>query len=268
MSQAEINVRNRKTDKDAAYRSIGHQLSRLICLLIMFSIIACSGFIAVVWIKNVYRLPLSRLVVTGVRHYTTNNDIRQAIIELGIPNTFGTQDVSIIQHQIECMPWIKQVSVRKQWPNELKIHVEEYMPVARWNDLHLLDNSGKVFYVPEARLGNQTMPMLYGPEGSEQNVLAGYRKINDILISAKIQLKAVNMSSRHAWQLTLRDNTQLELGRDDQVKRLQRFIGIRPVLFQQAFNDNKRINYVDLRYDSGMAVGWITGTYIEPKNSK
>ena len=43
-----------------------------------------------------------------------------------------TQDVNIIQQQIERMPWIRQVTVRKQWPDELKIHLVEYVPFTRW----------------------------------------------------------------------------------------------------------------------------------------
>lgn len=78
-----------------------------------------------------------------------------------------TQNVDVIQQQIERLPWIKQASVRKQWPNELKIHLVEYVPVARWNDLRLVDAEGKSFSVPAERTVQQKMPLLYGPEGSE-----------------------------------------------------------------------------------------------------
>ena len=80
-----------------------------------------------------------------------------------------TQDVDVIQQQIERLPWIKQASVRKQWPDELKIHLVEYVPVARWNDLHMVDAEGKAFSVPAERAGKQKLPLLYGPEGSEQD---------------------------------------------------------------------------------------------------
>lgn len=40
------------------------------------------------------------------------------------------------------------------------------------------------------------------------------------------------------------------------MKRLARFVELYPVLQQQAQTDGKRISYVDLRYDSGAAVGW------------
>ncbi|MGL5697786.1 MAG: cell division protein FtsQ/DivIB, partial [Kluyvera sp.] len=46
------------------------------------------------------------------------------------------------------------------------------------------------------------------------------------------------------------------LGRGDTIKRLARFVELYPVLQQQAQTDGKRISYVDLRYDSGAAVGW------------
>ncbi|STM57713.1 cell division protein FtsQ [Escherichia coli] len=85
-----------------------------------------------------------------------------------------TQDVNIIQTQIEQrLPWIKQVSVRKQWPDELKIHLVEYVPIARWNDQHMVDAEGNTFSVPPDRTSKQVLPMLYGPEGSANEVLQG-----------------------------------------------------------------------------------------------
>ncbi|MBF3332737.1 FtsQ-type POTRA domain-containing protein, partial [Leptospira borgpetersenii serovar Ballum] len=112
------------------------------------------------WMEDAQRLPLSKLVVTGERHYTRNDDIRQSILALGAPGTFMTQDVNIIQNQIERLPWIKQASVRKQWPDELKIHLVEYVPIARWNDQHMIDTDGTSFSVPSDRASKQTFPLL------------------------------------------------------------------------------------------------------------
>ncbi|EIQ96741.1 cell division protein FtsQ, partial [Yersinia pestis PY-03] len=205
------------------------------------------------WMKDANRLPLSKLVVTGERHYTTNDDIRQAILALGAPGTFMTQDVNIIQQQIERLPWIQQASVRKQWPDELKIHLVEYVPFARWNDLHMIDEQGRSFSVPSERMGKQVLPLLYGPEGSERDVLEGYRAINKVLAANKYQLKMVAMSARHSWQLALDNDVRLELGRSDRMGRLQRFIELYPMLQQQP---DKRVSYIDLRYDTGASVGW------------
>ncbi|ANI30931.1 cell division protein FtsQ [Yersinia entomophaga] len=253
MSQAALNARERAAETRAARRSNGGQLAGLVFLLMVLGTVLWSGWAVVGWMKDASRLPLSKLVVTGERHYTTNDDIRQAILALGAPGTFMTQDVNIIQQQIERLPWIQQASVRKQWPDELKIHLVEYVPVARWNDLHMIDAAGKSFSVPSERIGGQKLPLLYGPEGSEQDVLEGYRAMSKVLAANKYTLKMAAMSARHSWQLALDNDVRLELGRDDRMGRLQRFMELYPMLEQQP---DKRVSYIDLRYDTGAAVGW------------
>ncbi|PIJ49752.1 cell division protein FtsQ [Erwinia sp. OLTSP20] len=268
MSQAALNVRNKEPkSRVPSGRSNGARLAGIIFLLLVIAVMLAAGVVVVKWMNDASRLPLSRLVVTGQTHYTTNDDIRQAILSLGAPGTFMSQDVNVIQQQIERLPWIKQVSVRKQWPDELKIHLVEYVPVARWNDLHMVDAEGKSFSIPASRVGKDTLPMLYGPEGSEQEVLEGYRQMRDLLAVSKFTLKAAAMTARRSWQLTLSDDTRLELGRDDANRRIKRFIELYPVLQQQAQSQNKRISYVDLRYDSGAAVGW-TPAPVESQDSK
>ncbi|KFK92649.1 MULTISPECIES: cell division protein FtsQ [unclassified Serratia (in: enterobacteria)] len=263
MSQAALNSRDREVD-NGPRRSNGTQLAGMIFLLMVLGTILWGGWAVIGWMKDANRLPLSKLVVTGERHYTTNDDIRQAILALGAPGTFMTQDVDIIQQQIERLPWIKQASVRKQWPDELKIHLVEYVPVAHWNDLHMVDAEGKSFSVPAERLGKQKLPLLYGPEGSEQDVLEGYRAMSSVLAASRYTLKMVAMTARHSWLLALDNDVRLELGRDDRMGRLQRFIGLYPLLLQQAQVENKRVSYVDLRYDTGASVGW-TQALIDPQ---
>ena len=208
MSQAALNTRNSE-EEVSSRRNNGTRLAGILFLLTVLTTVLVSGWVVLGWMEDAQRLPLSKLVLTGERHYTRNDDIRQSILALGEPGTFMTQDVNIIQTQIEQrLPWIKQVSVRKQWPDELKIHLVEYVPIARWNDQHM------------------------------------------------VTLKEAAMTARRSWQLTLNNDIKLNLGRGDTMKRLARFVELYPVLQQQAQTDGKRISYVDLRYDSGAAVGW------------
>ncbi|WP_432368834.1 cell division protein FtsQ [Pantoea allii] len=267
MSQAAMNVRNREAQERARNgRSNGARLFGIVFLLMVMGVMIAGGLVVLKWMNDASRLPLSKLVVTGQLHYTTHDDIRQAILSLGSPGTFMSQDVNIIQQQIERLPWIKQVSVRKQWPDELKIHLVEYTPVARWYDSHMVDSDGVSFSVPANHMGKETLPMLYGPEGSEKEVLAGYHSMDDVLKARKFTLKVASMTARRSWQLVTSDDVRIELGRTDTMKRLNRFIELYPVLLQQGQNEHKRINSVDLRYDSGASVGW-TPIVMEPQDS-
>ncbi|MEO1734830.1 hypothetical protein RB531_346 [Salmonella enterica subsp. enterica serovar Typhimurium] len=256
MSQAALNTRNSDEETPSSRRNNGTRLAGILFLLTVLCTVFVSGWVVLGWMEDAQRLPLSKLVLTGERHYTRNDDIRQAILALGAPGTFMTQDVNIIQSQIERLPWIKQASVRKQWPDELKIHLVEYVPIARWNDQHMVDAEGNTFSVPSDRIGKQVLPMLYGPEGSASEVLQGYREMGQVLAKDKFTLKEAAMTARRSWQLTLNNGIKLNLGRGDTMKRLARFVELYPVLQQQAQTDGKRISYVDLRYDSGAAVGW------------
>ncbi|AIN47434.1 cell division protein FtsQ/DivIB [Candidatus Palibaumannia cicadellinicola] len=227
----------------------------LMFLILVLSTILWSCWIFVAWMKN-HCLPLSKLVIVGKLCYTTHNDICQSIMALGVPGTIVTQNVNVIHQQIQKLPWIKQVSVRKQWPDKLKISLVEYVPVARWNDLYMLDNSGQKFSCLTDQRTLGSIPMLYGPQGSEIDVLMGYTNMNQLLKLVNCQIKIVSMSARYSWQLILQDDIKLTLGRKDRIQRLQRFIDMYPILLQQAWKNHKRISYVDLRYQSGFAVGW------------
>ncbi|HHJ1110257.1 TPA: cell division protein FtsQ [Proteus mirabilis] len=253
MSQAALNNKEIKEKRHSDRPSNGSYLSGLIFFLCVIATIIWGGIQVVNWMKDANRLPISKLVLTGERHYTTNDDVRQAILSLGQPGTFMTQDVNIIQQQIERMPWIRQVTVRKQWPDKLKIHLVEYVPFTRWNDTHFLDREGRIFSLPTRLETQGNYPLLYGPQGSEKMVLAGYLAMRDQLLASNLKLKAASMSARQGWQLVLDNDVRLELGRKDTEKRIARFIELYPILQQQT---DKRVDYVDLRYDSGGAVGW------------
>ena len=97
-------------------------------------------------------------------------------------------------------------------------------------------------------------------------MLDGYRQMSAVLAASKFSVKAASMTARHSWQLVTGDDVRIELGRSDNMKRLKRFIELWPVIQQQATADNKRVSYVDLRYDSGAAVGWAPA-FIEPQDS-
>lgn len=198
MSQAALNTRNSDEETPSSRRNNGTRLAGILFLLTVLCTVFVSGWVVLGWMEDAQRLPLSKLVLTGERHYTRNDDIRQAILALGAPGTFMTQDVNIIQSQIERLPWIKQASVRKQWPDELKIHLVEYVPIARWNDQHMVDAEGNTFSVPSDRIGKQVLPMLYGPEGSASEVLQGYREMGQVLAKDKFTLKEAAMTARRS----------------------------------------------------------------------
>ena len=65
--------------------------------------------------------------------------------------------------------------------------------------------------------------------------------------------KGINIDDRGAWQVQLDNDIVLKLGRGDWKSKLERFVTIYP----QVMPENKKVDYIDLRYTAGAAVGMI-----------
>ncbi|MBU3021538.1 cell division protein FtsQ/DivIB [Aestuariibacter sp. A3R04] len=174
----------------------------------------------------------------------------ERLIRESQPGSFFALDVNEVYKLVESQPWVYRASVRKQWPNTLKIYLVEQTPVAQWNDDFLLNPYGDTF---SARADEQTLPRLYGPGGSEKTALEGYNAMQSLLATTSMPIAELSLSERFAWEVQLNNGVRLNLGRKEFIDRLQRFIDVYPLLVKQP----KAVKYVDLRYDTGLAVGWV-----------
>lgn len=261
----------RRDDKEKRRLIIFRSTKQLIGFLFFILIISVSVWVVISfknWIDNPEQMVLSQLVLNGDHAYTDEDDIRQAILGLGLPNTYIGQNVDDIQQEIMQFPWIKQASVRKQWPDRLIVSIEEYKPAFYWNDLFLLDNYGNIFNVPLDRFVERQLPKLYGPEGKEKAIVKIYYKFNDLskkLASSglTLQIKSTVTDERNAWQLTIKqciagfcpENQEMKLilGSENIEQRYQQFIKLLPEI-QVRIPKDERITVADLRYESGISV--------------
>lgn len=202
------------------------------------------------WLEDEQRVPLRQILIAGERTYLKDEDIRAAV-KRGQTGSFFELDVDKVHNDIEALPWVYKSSVRKEWPDTLRVYVVEQTAVARWHDDMLLNQYGGSFQaqVPETL---SDLPMLLGPGGSEKAALEGYRSMQELLQTTGLRIVELSLSERFAWQLRLHNDIDLNLGRTEFMGRLQRFIDIYPLLLKQ----DKAVSYVDLRYDTGLAVGW------------
>ena len=209
---------------------------------------------------NLYRsmtqekgLPVSSLVINGNAPYTSKDEILAALKQESL-NNFFQLDVNQVQQRLENLPWVYAASVRKQWPNEVRVYVIDQTPVAQWNDDFFINEHGVIFQADKSRV-NVALPKLFGPEGSELFALENYRNFSNLLTYVQIDISELVLTERYAWQLTLADGVFLNLGREDRIRRVQRFMDAYKQIKAYALDD-MQVDYIDLRYDTGMAVGW------------
>lgn len=220
--------------------------------LFVIGFIAWLFSAAIDWMTDANRLPLSQLVIQGELDYLSTDDVRQGILQLEHLGSFMTQDVDQIQVALEALPWVAQASVRKQWPDSIKVFLVEHQPAAIWNRQYLVNTEGAVFRAPAGQVAELGLAELAGPDGSSHELLAALNEMQPRLQRAGFEIVTLALNERRAWRAWLSNGIRLELGREARMERLERFIGLYPELEQQG----KAIEYVDLRYDTGAAVGW------------
>lgn len=218
-------------------------------LLVLIGLIV-GGVKTYDWMQDAQRMPVQVVDFSG-QYEHVNIPRLERLIRQSQPGSFFALDVNEVYRLVEAQPWIYRASVRKQWPNRLKIYLVEQTPVARWNDDLLLNPYGETF---NAKGDDLNLPSLYGPGGSEKTALEGFHAMQSLLATTGMPIAELSLSERFAWQLQLVNGIELNLGRQEFIDRLQRFIDVYPLLASQP----KQVQYVDLRYDTGLAVGWKT----------
>ncbi|WP_455233816.1 cell division protein FtsQ/DivIB [Thiogranum longum] len=201
------------------------------------------------WMKDPHYWPVQAVHIEGKFRHLQREQLQGEISPLASAGFFA-MNVGEIQAHIQQMAWVEQVSVRRVWPDQLKILLKEQQPVAYWGDAAYLNGQAQVFE-PQQRVELTGLPYLEGPDGYEQRVLTMYQGMGEMLQSLKLRVKSLRLDARRAWRLQLSNGLTIEIGRNDPVDRVARFVRVYPAILASG---NGRVVAVDLRYSNGFAV--------------
>lgn len=198
--------------------------------------------------------PVDRVAISGRFQRVQPLDVEKAVRDTVGGHGMVAVDLAQIAEAVQQIPWVDRASVARSWPNALTVLVVEQTPVARWGEQGLLNVRGEVF-VHDSRHIPPELPMLAGPEGQQQSMTARYLAAYPRLVEAGMRLTRLTLDERGAWELSLDNGVTLRLGREQIDERFDRFMqaGARVVASRAG-----EIDYVDLRYANGFAVGWRT----------
>jgi cell division protein FtsQ len=208
---------------------------------------------------TVQSLPVQRISVTGELEHTQAQAV-QDMVQPGLAGGFLNADLQQIRKQLEGLPWIYEATVRRKWPNALEIHVVEELPIARWGQDGFLNHEGGVFHSDKS--GDwDSLPLLQGPEGSAQSLMEKYQRLVEILAPLNLPVEQLAVDERGQVEAVLAGGLQLNLGSEDFLGRMHRFVGI----YRSELSARRaEIERVDLRYESGVAVAFKPPSQEEP----
>ena len=131
----------------------------------------------------------------------------------------------------------------------------EQVAAARWGANGLLNARGELF-ASETRHIPPELPRLSGPAGTEGQVAQRYLAIQGRMVEGGMRIVALRLDARGAWEIDLDNGVRVRLGRRQVDERFERFVAAALPLVAQRSGD---IDYVDMRYTNGFAVGWRGG---------
>jgi cell division protein FtsQ len=158
----------------------------------------------------------------------------------------------------ETVPWVRQATLRRVWPDRLSVRLAEHQAVALWQgedgNERLVNEFGEVFEANVGDVEDQKLPQFSGPEGSSAAMLALYRRLLPLLAEQRMQPVALQLSGRGSWRVELDTGATLVLGRgseDELVERSERFLR---TVSQITGRFQRDLEYADLRHADGYAV--------------
>ncbi len=190
--------------------------------------------------------PLHEVKVNGELKHVTREQV-QFIVTRALKGNFFTLDLDKTRRTFEKLPWVRNVTVRRRWPDLLEVTLEEHQVLARWGNAALVNVQGELFQAAS----DQQLPVFTGPVDGVKEIAAQYLVFKQQLESVKRQPVLVSLTPRRAWRIKLEDGVIVELGREKVEARLDKFVKVYDRTLGRL---NRTINYVDLRYPNGFAV--------------
>jgi cell division protein FtsQ len=176
----------------------------------------------------------------------------EAVIRAELHGTFFTMDLDAARASLARVPWVRGISLRRQWPARLEVEVDEHEPLARWNETALVNTRGEVFVANWAG----ELPEFSGPDGQSAVMAERYREWSALLAPIALRVRGLELSARGGWQLRTADDggaITLDVGRDDVAGRLARFITVYSRTLGVLARGGTHVDHVDLRYRNGFA---------------
>ncbi|MDO8893282.1 MAG: cell division protein FtsQ/DivIB [Sulfurimicrobium sp.] len=228
-------------DKPALMLWLANLLYAVAAILLLYAVLFLVVHLPV--------FPLREVKVNSELKHVTQEQV-QFIVTRALKGNFFTLDLNKTRRTFEKLPWVRNVNVRRRWPDILEVTLEEHQALARWNNMALVNTHGELFQAAS----DQQLPLFIGPADSVQEVASQYQFFKQHLATTNRQPVQVSLSQRRAWQIKLDDGLVVELGREQVEQRLDKFVKVYDRSLGRLGQMKRAVDYVDLRYPNGFAV--------------
>lgn len=225
------------------------------------------------WLGRLQVFAIQGITVAGDMNHNSPLTLR-ANVAPGLSGTFFSVDLARVRSAFEAVPWVRHAVVRREFPNRLRVDLQEHVAVAYWgmdSDVRLLNSFGEVFEANVGEVEQDVLPKLSGPDGQSSEVLTMYRILAPLFVTVELPLEQLELSGRGSWRARLDGGAVIELGRGapaEVAERLQRFLSTLTQVTSRFARAAGSVEYADLRHTNGYAVKLRGVTTLAPDSGK
>ena len=205
--------------------------------------------VAVPIIAGVVTLPVQSVRISGEFVHVSRSDIERAVEPL-LASGLMSIDLDALRRAALAVPGVREVTVRRVWPDSLEIWVVERVAVARWGSGGYLEVDGTHF-APVGGAGAEVLPVLFGPEGRQRRVLDLHIALERVVEPLGMRIAATDLSPRGVLYATLDEGPRLVMRPAAVDRDVETYARTLATVMAGRLHEVER---VDLRYPTGFAV--------------
>ena len=220
---------------------------------VLASLLLCLVLTGVIYLPRAMdAYPIQSVKVEGVKDVRRQQEVQAALSDVVSDENFFSVSLADVYRQARALEWVADVQVRRQWPGQLVIRIDERVPVAVWNKDTLISNAGEPFKAL-SKYNLAGLPALHGPADRLPTVLDYYHSMSKVLTPVGRKIQRLDVDARLTARLQLDDGVKLVVDREDYARKLRRFVQLFDAVLA---SDSRGLARVDLRYPDGIAVQW------------
>jgi len=208
------------------------------------------------------RLPVFNVQAITVEGEVTRNNAftLKANVLPQLQGNFFTLRLDVAKQAFEAVPWVRSVVVHREFPNRLRVDMQEHQPMALWGDEGsnlMLNPQGQVFEANVDEAETEGMPRFKGVPSQSQEVLAMYRYLRPMLQKLDMDIDELELSPRGSWRLRTDRGAVIELGRGTPQalgEQLQLFLRTLSQVTARYGRTPRSLAGADLRHKDGYAL--------------
>ena len=211
------------------------------------------------WVARHPAFAITGISVHGDIHHNNEVTLRANVVPR-LQGSFFTVDLAKARSSFENVPWVRQAMVRREFPNHLRVDIEEHEPVAYWGseaDSRLLNKQGEVFSANFGELETENMPHLSGPDSESTKVLRMFLTLGPAFANLQLNLNGLELTGRGSWRAQFKNGARIELGRgnqDEVIARVNRLTQTLAQVSQRYGRPPQALESADLRHTNGYAL--------------